>query len=381
MGHTRKGTYGLSNTQNAHPHVIDDKYVQTHNGTIKEIWPLCNKYDVNHTGVQSDSIALGKLIVKLGLKTVLEEYRGTAALAFTWLDKPEALYLYHGASKETEHGLLQSERPMWTLQQPEGLYYSSTKESLDIINSIPDEAQPQNMLHNAVYEVIDGEFTGNDLIISRSENNVIKYTPVVQAASKAYNKITDFRRNAGKQTQSIVPIVPKRVEDDDDELNRTDLLMSEKYPQLSLLDVGRVLYFKGKYYRVNVTKGHPYIAIMDGEAVINIKGYIIDPANIAVPPNGQESWYYFIHGVMVKSKDDYLDCQRGKVFGMSETSFKQLSFRSRYPIIQLTDAFGIGNNMWMHRGNRVKRHTFSPKFSGMKIKIQRGITKQIFPNE
>ena len=130
IGHTRKSTVGANIFDNAHPHEVDNNYIQSHNGTLSNHWNLCNKYGVDHTKITVDSIALAHLINKQGW-SILNDYVGYAALAMTWRDKPGYLYLYHGASKDkTTDANMWIERPLFYIEQDEGIYYSSMPDSL-----------------------------------------------------------------------------------------------------------------------------------------------------------------------------------------------------------------------------------------------------------
>jgi len=376
MGHTRKATGGMYNYENAHPHVVESNYTQTHNGVIKNIWELCNKYDVNHTKIHVDSIGLAHLINKVGPKPILEEYKGSAALAFTYMSDPSYLYLYHGESRERQNGLILEERPLFILKQPEGIYYSSLKESLEIINVDPDNIEPFILKHNVVWEVLDGVFTDRILPISREDKNIT----------------TNYTINKGGQGHKGTTVLPKQLpllNAREEEPNDNDLVLSEPYPMdASVENINRVYYHWGKHYEVKqfeTTSGvntilqnptYVYATKMDGIYVISRDGVI---NRNPIVPNGREHVYYFVDGVMMKTKQDYEFCVDNCIHGFTEMSFAKLSTMSVYPIIQIKNSQGVGKNLWFHKGQQLKKDTFNPKFCTNNYKIKYGRTKQIFP--
>lgn len=372
MGHTRKGNRGGATLANAHPHLIADNYVQTHNGTINNIWELCNKRKVSHNGIQVDSIALANLMVKVGIKDTLESYKGTAALAFTYMDNPEALYLFHGESREVKEGPVLPEKPLYILHQPEGMYYSSMKDALSAINSTPDEAKPLCLKHNRVVEVVNGEFTHNTVIIDRADANIDTYTspmfPMVQSANSGNN----YKLTSGIKQPSLIRI--------NDEKNENDLLNQEKYPKLEENRVDTVFYLKGRYYevrRAHTNTKQLYSRLMDGEFVINRDRQIVNK-ELEHLLSATEERYYFITGVMIKDKDTYDNFRDKGIRGHTEDSFISMSMGSKYPIIQLVDVGSHKQNWWYKDGVRVKNDTFGPKFADHKYKIKYGRTKQIY---
>jgi len=154
MAHTRKSTYGTHTLENAHPHQVGN-YVQTHNGTIKNIWSLCAQNGIDHTNIHVDSLGLAYIIQKTGSYDILAKYEGYAALTMVWTDDPGSLYLYHGASREKKDETMREERPLFTLRASEGLYYSSMEESLTIINK-SKTVKPEQLSHNEVYLIQKG---------------------------------------------------------------------------------------------------------------------------------------------------------------------------------------------------------------------------------
>lgn len=110
LGHNRKSTVGKTNDENAHPFVIDDRYVFMHNGTLHTHKHLAD--------VEIDSHALGIHLTKCeGDPKKIEEALSNVygAYACVWLDqKLEKVYL-----------LKNKERPLFVAETTAGLIYAS----------------------------------------------------------------------------------------------------------------------------------------------------------------------------------------------------------------------------------------------------------------
>lgn len=110
LGHNRKSTVGKTNDENAHPFVIDDRYVFMHNGTLHTHKHLAD--------VEIDSHALGIHLTKCeGDPKKIEEALSNVygAYACVWLDqKLEKVYL-----------LKNKERPLFVAETSAGLIYAS----------------------------------------------------------------------------------------------------------------------------------------------------------------------------------------------------------------------------------------------------------------
>lgn len=110
LGHNRKATVGKTNDDNAHPFVIEDRYVFMHNGTLHSHKHLAD--------VEIDSHALGIHLTKCeGDPKKIEEALSTVygAYACVWIDqKKEHIYL-----------LKNKERPLFLAETSSGLIYAS----------------------------------------------------------------------------------------------------------------------------------------------------------------------------------------------------------------------------------------------------------------
>lgn len=169
FGHSRKCSVSYIKTaENTHPFEIfpddtkeaDPLLVGMHNGTIHNWRDLAKKYDVDLKNINVDSHAILSIIAKqrkTGYK-VLEEYYGGAVLVWTFLDEPDALYLFKGASKELYHSKTEEEeRPLFFFrcEKTKGIFFSSLEESLEIIRSNDEEIF--SMKNNLVFKLKKGK--------------------------------------------------------------------------------------------------------------------------------------------------------------------------------------------------------------------------------
>jgi asparagine synthetase B (glutamine-hydrolysing) len=110
LGHNRKATVGKTNDDNAHPFIIDNRYVFMHNGTLHTHKHLAD--------VEIDSHALGIHLTKCEgdpqkIEQALSNVYG--AYACVWLDqKLEKVYM-----------LKNKERPLYIAETTSGLVYAS----------------------------------------------------------------------------------------------------------------------------------------------------------------------------------------------------------------------------------------------------------------
>lgn len=380
IGHTRKASMGTTTEENAHPHIIDDDYIQVHNGTITNIWSLCNQYKINHTKITVDSMALAKLINSFGY-SILNEYVGDAALVMTRRSNPESIFLYHGASRVKANGAVFEERPLFYVEHSEGIYFSSMRNSLSLISSESDIIK--TVPCNKVIEVKNGEVINDKVFIVDRENKNIK-EPI------EYNKITYYGYNYNKSSYNYShsshrynPPKTHLISNGNSNttksssnipLNKDDEIFSEDKPKLSTDDINTVYFHKGRYFKGSgiLLHGDKYIR--------NNKIYYPTKEEIeTIKPR----MYSFYEGVMLK--------RQYKMSDVPDTGFisnvhgiKKLSSYSRYPVICLeSEIKSIPNNvyinsyLWLKDGNPVRKETFHPIFSNKSYSIKEGRTVKI----
>jgi hypothetical protein len=169
VGHVRSASVGSKTTENAHPFIIDNLVI-AHNGTLQNHKELLEKYDI-WSSSDVDSHALGELINKVGY-SILEEYKGYAALLMVDTNYPDELKVYHGKSKTYTMGMPTEERPLWYMQTAEGVYFSSIEDALIAIRD-SEEEKPYNILYNTVITFKSGEYLSEkNIIINRESANV-----------------------------------------------------------------------------------------------------------------------------------------------------------------------------------------------------------------
>lgn len=166
--HNRKASTSWSeksNPDHAHPFEITDPdnnvvLIGAHNGSISNCEELKKAYDMTETYPVDSQLILSILAKNRKEKhpyKVLEEYRGKAVLTWFYLDEPNVLYVYKGASKEYSTSNVEEERPMfvWEDEPLKSLYFSSLKEALFAIGG--NETNVYNLEVNKVYKFIAGK--------------------------------------------------------------------------------------------------------------------------------------------------------------------------------------------------------------------------------
>lgn len=368
LGHARQGSVGYKKTiDEAHPFLINDDMVFTHNGTIKNIVELCDKYRVDKERFTVDSQALGAIIEEDGYN-ILDEYKGYAALAFTKLSEPNILMLYHGASKEYKLGSLQEERPLFYMETKDGVYYSSMEESLKAIRENENE-EPVSLKHNRVYRIENGKFNLDRIAnVSREEMNVTVYTNTnINSSVGKRHHIPMHTRTYGTTNyynNSNVGVI--------DEM----LVKRESLP-IKLVEAkdrsGFIYYHWGRYWEAPRK-------LMQGPVYIKKGSWITDGNDTS----GEME--YFWQGVLLKNKEAFTDLIRlrdygvGDNFAKSPASFNYAMYMSRFSKYAITNIFmeaaTAGDNFrndWYKNNATVINDTFTPKYgNGRNYKIKDG---------
>lgn len=318
MCHTRKSTYGQHTEENAHPHKVGN-LVQTHNGTITNTWDMCTKHGISHTNLHLDSIGLATIIQKDGFG-VLNEYEGHAALTMVFVDDPASLYLYHGASRQKKDEASYEERPLFTLETVEGLYYSSMPEALKMINS--GKNKPEMLPHNAVFQIQHGEIIKNIYDVKREDVNLPKvyvYNKTIKNYSTVDDNEDDYRATApfyspqgsllnsrfNKQSNAAKRHAQSElVFSGGDAKNRSTILQELPPPEFASSEV---YYRYGRHHRTEfVEVGDKQYEqreiLLNGSYLIDRTGAIL---KLASHSGSKSEIYYFVRGVMMRDYKAY----------------------------------------------------------------------------
>lgn len=342
IGHTRKSTWGTNIEENAHPFEVGD-LVLSHNGTLNNIRDLAKEAGITEW-FNVDSEGLAMVIEHQGFY-VLEKYVGFAALAMTWRYDSDALYLFQGASRNKKDDEFPFyERPIYTLAQPEGLYYSSMENSLLAISS--DGTKPIRLVHNVVVQVVKGEFTDYKFTVEREYANVKE-----DKKEEKKNKIT-----YNLPSSSLM------------ENNENDIIREDPLP-LDLFSNGKIYVRHGRYYIGN--------QLLDGEYRIDRDGDLMSQASTRTGDD-----YYFIRGIMMKNLVSYTKARDEQDLNIRFNIADLLSKYSRYPIFCLEEEGGNAQaryrNKWYKDGKIITyKDTFIPKFSKKAYRIKEGRTIDI----
>lgn len=389
IGHTRMATHGVHSYANAHPFLVEDELVLAHNGVIRNIWSLCNRYKVNHTNIQVDSLGLAHLINKEGFK-ILNEYEGFAALLMYKASEPNSLYIYRGESRLTKDGELKEERPLYYMQTEEGIYVSSLHKSL---RAISDSSTDTIKLveGNIVHKITNGRMTKSKFPVNRDTINVGASTVTHGGSPNAnFPKPTGATHNTGTTTTpggTNSSIGTSYKPDFDDKL--VPLIWYETLPSRALkgLDGGNPIVFwhMGRYWHAK----NEEINLLHGKYAISRKGRILTSGN----QSSRDQWYY--EGIPMKNQKAFDTAKSDPDVQNPDYNFAcNISKYSTIPVCntkadistRCKNASSFVKKRWYRDGSMISAEGFTPKFSerhyvykdGLlkEIQIQKGFTKE-----
>lgn len=383
LGHTRAGTRGAATEKNAHPFLVNETLVGVHNGTISNIWSLCSKYGLKSMDYDVDSDALYHLMDKVGFP-ILNQYEGYAALAFTRLDDPNSLYLYHGKSKKWANSDPEEERPLFIMKTDEGLYFSSMIESLYAIRD--GEWQiPVELEFNTVFKIKNGRFTKSRYKVERGNINV---------STTYYGGYNGTNSHVGKKSKvpAALPPVDRTTTCESDRssgMNSSScsaatsssdgspLILREMLP-LKAADPNRIYFHMGRYW-------YKRRVLCQGQIYLDEKGFVCSSENTKAMP------YYFWSGVMLHNYVTYEKLQElAKTNVVNFLRDRQLNFAyhmsqySRWPVGNLpNDSLGLDpryRHIWYISQTEASGN-ISPRFSSRNYRFEKGSLREIRPSE
>lgn len=389
IGHTRQPSYGMAITEdNAHPFGFgtskDGKSYEMifcHNGTLKNHKELAKKYNIDlsekvkkmsHGGHsyettrdKIDSEILGEILYKTKTFHVLSEYIGAAALAWTWIDEPNKLYLWSGASKLIQGSNVFTEieeRPMNVYCKNENsMFFSSLKNSLTVLGAAKkDDLQID---YNTVYVITDGDF-------KNAEKHKVSRKQVGQSEAIANNYRGNYKNYYNGYEEDYcdwedmrTPKVNITTSTKIDIEKHLMINLQNEKPLKPITDYGNKIYSKSlRYWDRNTLINGIYIYIKNwgfkfagndifvaNTFIKNVKGltfnyndgtfnYTILNKEGFIPFEKDVDniqFHYFIEGVLLKTLEDY---NRAIIIQkMSKPiDYEILSHISKHPIIDMS---------------------------------------------
>lgn len=382
IGHTRQATGGSHTIENAHPFMIEQEFVLAHNGIIKNIWQLCNKYKVDHKTIHVDSRGLAALIHKEGFK-ILSEYEGYAALLMSKASEPNSLYYYRGASKATWNGNMIEERPLYYLQAEEGVYLSSLHNSLLAIAD-GENYGVKVVEENVVHKITNGKITKFKFPVDRSEVFPPSYVNP-KSGPEAKTNISDKTGQTSPSNCRVSSSYPPGTRESATyrpvfQSKITPLIWYETLPQRAKFyaDQGKngVFFHLGRFW---IVKGEEII-LANGSYYINKRGYCSD-----LKSKGFANTFFY-EGVMMKNEDAYIKCKEdSNVKNIFKNFALFISKYSEYPVSHTrSDVQNRGKDVadyfkyrWYTNEKVSKNDGFTPKYSDRNYTINEGLIYSI----
>jgi predicted glutamine amidotransferase len=376
LGHTRAGTGGIANEKNAHPFLINNVLVGVHNGKITNIWGLCSKHGLKFSDFDVDSDAFYHILEKVGF-SILNEYEGYAALAFTRLDDPNSLYLYHGKGKKFATGEMIEERPLFIMKTTEGIYFSSLAEALLAIRD-KEEQYPEELEHNILFKLKSGRFTKSKLKVDRENVNV--------TTSTFYNSDTNARVGKSSRTLNQNRLNPPHWELPNTTRNSSNtattnngvreyenVIFRETLP-VRAFDKNKVYWHFGRYWGPRRTLCH-------GLMYLDTKGIICKDDEI-----GGKA-YYFYNGVLLTDMEAYnalirIDRDPAGFMRQPSNNFAyQIAKFSQYPVCNMRGEASAITDSYFRASwyiGKLRAHgPYSPRFCSRNYRFVDGILQDI----
>jgi len=389
IGHTRQPSYGFAITEdNAHPFGFGTsknkegyEMIFCHNGTLKNHKELAKKYDIDlsekiqkqsHGGHfyettrdKIDSEILGEILYKTKKFHILSEYIGAAALAWTWIDEPNKLYLWSGASKQTQGSVIVTEieeRPMNVYCKNENnMFFSSIQDSLTVLGA--SKKNDLQIDYNTVYIITDGDFTNAEKHkVSRlqaGQNEIVTYNTKYNHYGNEFCDWDNYEdvREKNKNVRTTI---------DTESTNTSMTNLHNDKPIRAIVDYNGKVYSKSLRYWENgslINGIYVYIknwgfkftgndSFVSGNFIKNIKGlsfnYITGTFNYNILntegfiPFKKDidniQFHYFINGVLLKTSEDYnraVILQKELKVPIKYINHQILSHISKHPIIDM----------------------------------------------
>ncbi len=140
MSHVRFKTIGVVSANNAHPFQRGN-WVLEHNGTLKNQWPIANKYKLKWADYNVDSDVLCGAIAECDNFDPIKDIDGPAALIIHNTTRPNRLYVFRN-----------DERPLFRGMIGDNMYISSIENSLKVIGC----TNIKEFVKNLLYTIQDG---------------------------------------------------------------------------------------------------------------------------------------------------------------------------------------------------------------------------------
>jgi len=385
IGHTRQPSYGMAITEdNAHPFGFGTskdgegyEMIFCHNGTLKNHKELAKKYDIDlsekivktsHGGHQYettrdkiDSEILGEILYKTKTFHVLSEYIGAAALAWTWVDEPNKLYLWSGASKLTKGSTIATEteeRPMNVYYKSKNnMFFSSLKDSLTVLGaSKKDDLQID---YNTVYIITGGDF-------AKAEKHKVSRLQAGQSEEYVYKRQFSYMGNEYCDFDDYEDVREKKATDLPEPVSHSMTNLHNDKPIHPIADYKHKIYSKSlRYWENGALIDGVYIYIKDwgfkfaGIDALTSNAYVNNIKDLTFNYNlgvfnfntlntegfvpfkkdvNHIQFHYFINGVLLKGLEDYnrsLVLKNQLKVPTKYINNQVLSYISKHPIIDM----------------------------------------------
>ena len=300
LGHCRKASVGAKTILEAQPVVInndantDTDFVMIHNGTLLNHEDLKEEYLSKVPIHFTDSQIFAHIVYYYGFK-VLTEYNGAGAFVFLdYRKKVPTLYIFKGESPLYKSSTkLSEERPLFWVKKEEGIWFSSIKESLELLDC--GESTVEAVPANTLIIIQNGKVVGTKKY-DRSKNyqcntrvyygsNYDDYDYGYSGYYRANNK--DCTPNYSKSTDLNKELLR----------STTDFILSERESTYDNSGSHKIIFKNGLYYRGgDLLDGGHSISEYGFENVYSSSGY-----SSVVPPKE----FYFFKGYLLKDALNY----------------------------------------------------------------------------